>query len=159
MVVARKTLGDLVIARLEGIAGLNVYRGEIRWWDDENIEHREPPVISTPAGPDPSGRVAPYVVHYGGAGDPELGATLAGPAPNLLWSFQTTVAAGYEPDCAKTVDQVVAQLHGWRPVHEGVSFGLVHPPIGFDPGPIRRDDQKTPPRFWLPLLWQLGATS
>lgn len=147
--IARKTLGDALVERLELLDGIGVYPGEVP---------PDPPVITVGAVPDPAGRIAPYVVVYGGAGLPDLEPDLGDGNVDLLWSFQTTVAAGYEADALHAVDRVFDQLYRWSPAVSGLVCGRVKPPPGFDPGPVLRDDKKTPPRFWLPLQWQLRVT-
>lgn len=149
--IRRKVLGDLVDTRLQDLAGVIIYRGEI-----PDI----PPVIQTPSGPDPSGRVAKHVVFFGGAGDPTVEADVADYNTELAWSFTTICVAGYHDDCLDLVDDTTALLHRWTPLLEDHVFGRVKPPPGFDPGSPRRIDRKgLPPRFELPLLWQLPVTT
>jgi hypothetical protein len=101
--IRRKVLGDQLYARLKALPGptpVTVYRGEV---DDH------PPLALDAAGqPDPSGRVAPYVVLFDGTGTPDLEPDLAGRNEDLRWSPQITVAAGWSPDCTQLVDLVCA---------------------------------------------------
>lgn len=147
--VSRFTLGGLIEARLDGLTGISVYRGDVP---------NPLPVITTPDGPDPSGRVAKYIVLHTGGGDPVIDRKLSDTGDELTWSFQTNVGAGYDADCADAADQVVDRLHLWQPVQAGYQFGLVRPPFGFDPGNIRPQQiPGMPPRFFLPLQWRLQA--
>ena len=149
--IRRKVLGDLAHDRLTSLAGVVIFRGEI-----PDI----PPVIQTPGGPDPSGRVAKHLVFFGGAGDPVIEADVADCNTELAWSFTTICVAGYEADCLDLVDDTFNLLHRWTPVLDDHVFGRVKPPPGFDPGSPRRQDRKgLPPRFELPLLWQLDVTT
>lgn len=149
--IRRKGLGDLTYDRLDTLPGVIIYRGEI-----PDI----PPVIQTPSGPDPSGRVAKHVVFFTGAGNPVIEADAAGFNTELAWSFTTICVAGYEPDCLDLVDDVHQLLYRWTPVLADHVFGRVAPPPGFDPGSPRRIDRAgIPSRFELPLLWQLPVTT
>lgn len=151
--ISRKKLADLVEQRLtDGLAGrATVYRGEVP---------DKPPVIQTGGSDDPSGRVAPYVVLFTGAGNPIIEATLAGCGVEVDWSFQTNCVAGYDADCGRLIDRVHDLLFHWAPVLDGHAFGWIEPPPGFDPGPVRRQDfAGLPPRFFTPLQWRLPTTT
>ena len=128
MSVSRKALADATVARAQALGGLTVFKGEVV----------DPPLIQTGGVPDPSGRIAPYVVLYFGAGSPD---------------------AGYEDDCLNAIDRVHAQFFRWAPTVAGLIVGRLRPPLGFDPGTVRRDDDVNPPRFYLPLLFTLTATN
>lgn len=151
--VPRKKLGDLVEARAKTLAGVTVYRGEVPG---------KPPVIQTGGAADSSGRVAPYVVLYTGAGTPSDELDVADAAVDLVWSWQVTCVAGYEADCGRLVDRVDELFYRWTPDRgaiDGLNFGRTKPPLGFDPGFIRRDEAVTPNRFWLPLQYLLPVTT
>lgn len=154
--IRRKVLGDLAHTRLVDLGPtVTVYRGELP---------DPPPVITTPAGPDPSGRIAKYVVLFAGAGDPVIELDVAEANTELAWSFTTICVAGYEADCLDLVDDVHQLFFRWRPdltpELAGHVFGRVTPPPGFDPGSVRRIDRPgLPPRFELPLLWRLPVTT
>lgn len=153
MSIRRKVLGDLVDTQLKTITGLKVFRGEVN----------EPlPLIQKGNGPDPSGRVAPYVVHYTGAGSHDVAGErdVADTHEDLLWTVHLIVAAGYDADCAHIIDRVDAALFRWTPpASAGIAFGQMRPPPGYDPGPIRINEQVRPTRFWLPLQYQLPVTT
>jgi hypothetical protein len=145
--IRRKVLGDQLEARLKALPGapaVKVYRGEVP-------DH-------PPRMPD-SDRVEPYVVFFDGAGATNLEPDLAYRNEDLSWSPQITIAAGFSPDCAQLVDRVCAWVYRWSPVLEGVAAGMLQPPPGFDPGPVRPDRTVTPIRFFLPTQWQLVVTT
>jgi hypothetical protein len=145
--IRRKVLGDQLQQRLDQLPGaptVTVYRGEVP---------TSPPVL-----PD-SDRIAPYVVLFDGTGPVNLEPDLAGVNEDLRWTPQITVAAAFSPDCAQLVDRVFAWVHRWSPVIENVAAGGLVPPPGFDPGGPRADRQVSPPRFFVPLQWQLDLTT
>jgi hypothetical protein len=153
--ISRRVLLNQTVTRLEALPGpgptVTVYKGEIP---------AEPPVIITAGNPDPSGRVAPYAVVYVLGGSPDIEPDLGDANDDLATGIQVTVAAGYEEDALATIDRIHAHLYRWTPnLGSGVIAGRMRPPPGFDPGPVRRDDQPKPPRFWLPLLYTLTATT
>lgn len=151
--IRRKILLDLVETRLgllPGVPDVTVFVGEVP---------DKPPVLTTPAGPDASGRVAPYVALFGFTGNPVIEADVGDCNTELDWPFQVTCAAAYEADCLHLVDRVYDQLYRWTPVLAGHSFGRVKPPPGFDPGPARPDTQVKPIRFFVPLQWRLPVTT
>lgn len=160
--ISRRTLGDLLDARLKARLGAGddgplvlVYRGEIVAGDQAD----QPQPIVTDSAPDPSGRVGPYVVHYTGVGSPGIEVDLAEGGDDLLWSPLLHVSGPYDGDAAQTYDRVHAALYRWQPVLAGFAFGLMKPPPGYDPGPLRRDDKIQPPRFWTPMQMQVAVTA
>lgn len=142
--VSRFTLTEQTIARLGSIDDLVVFLGRA-----DNV----------PLKPDGSG-VVQYVVLHAGAGTPAVGTEdLTGLTGALDWSCQTNCAGATERDVLWVIDQVHAALYGWRPTGlEGINTDGLVPPPGYDPGPIRSNDQADPPRKWLPLQWRLNAT-
>lgn len=153
--IRRKVLGDQLYQRLAEMPGpptVTVYRG---------IVAPDPPLLQTATGePDPSGRIAPYVVLFDGTGptenEPALDPTQA---EELRWTPQTTIAAGTPEDCIQAVDRVMAWLRPWQPVLDDVAAGFLVAPPGFDPGPPRPDRTVQPYRFFVPLLWRLDLTT
>lgn len=118
----------------------------------------KPPVIVVDGEPDPGGRVAPYVVVYVLGGTPNIEPDLGGANDDLATGLQITVAAGYAEDAAHTVDRVHAHFYRWSPdLGDGVMVGRLEPPPGYDPGAVRPDPQPKPPRFYLPLRYDLIA--
>lgn len=148
--ISRRALTQAVADRLEDpdLPSLKlsvVYRGEV---------DSKPPVID-----DGSGRVQPYAVVWPSAGTPARdGRELADTYSNLDWLVQVTVAAGRQEDALAALDRVWDRLVGWAPELEGVACSPLEPQLGYDPGPMRRDDDKTPPRHYTPLLLALTAT-
>jgi hypothetical protein len=136
---------DLAIpvdTRLRTLNGVSVYLGEV--------------VGAVPLLTDGSGRVAPYLVQYPSPGMPRPD-HMAGMFFNLDWSTQITCVAGYLSDCIHLAGRVHKLLAGWPVALSAGNTGRLAPPTGFDPGPIRRDDDVNPPRFYVPLQYQLSA--
>lgn len=148
--ISRRALTGAVKVRLDGVADLTVYRGEVP---------AKPPVIQTDDEDDDSLRVAPYAVLYPSPGTPSpAGQEYAETYTSLDWLIQVTVAAGYSEDAEAAVDRVDNQLLGWAPTIASIACDALRPPLGFDPGPMRRSDEVEPPRFYLPLQYVLTAT-
>ncbi len=143
--ISRHELTVAVFDRLDTLANLTVFKAEVP---------SKPPVID-----DASGRVGPYAVVYPTGGTPNSDVDLGDSNDDLDWGVQVTVAAGYLEDLMYTVDQVDGLLFRWSPTLAGAHVGRLHPPLGFNSGPARRDEDVSPPRFWLPLLYQLTATT
>jgi hypothetical protein len=150
--ISRRLLTNAIFDRLDTLLiGVTIYKGEVP---------EAPPLIQLPGGPDPSGRVAPYIVLYPSPGRPyDEEADLGDSNVDLDWQFQATVAAGYIDDLNETVASADDLLFRWSPVVAGAVVGRLRPPLGFDPGPTRRDKDFTPNRFFVPLLYQLTATT
>jgi hypothetical protein len=154
MPISRRVLLARTFDRLQLLPGtptVTVYKGEVP---------AEPPPIIVNGQPDSSGRVAPYAVLYVLGGSPNVEPDLADSNDDLATGIQVTVAAGYEEDALHAVDRVHAHLFRWIPdLGPDVMSDRLRPPTGFDPGPVRRDDQVRPPRFYLPLLYTLTPTT
>lgn len=147
---SRRELARKVHDRLAG-GWLLVYFGEV----PDRV-----PTLERNGVKDPSGRVRSYAVVYPGAGTPDTDTDLGDSADDLDWGVQITVAAGFLDDVLDAADYVHARLHRWRPTGlTGAHTDGLTPPPGFDPGPVRRDRDVTPPRFWLPLQYRLTATT
>lgn len=102
---------------------------------------------------DPDGRVHAYAVYYPSPGWAH--AVLAcGGTDSLDWTFQVTCAAGDRNRTLWCVDKIRTALSGAR-----LSIGgqLLTIRETTDPGPIRRDDQVKPVRFYTPLLFAVNA--
>lgn len=124
---------------------------------DQNLFDAEVP-DHPPTMPD-SDRTVPYVVVYPfgpkDAPDPNVADTVT----DLTYTVQLTCAGGFRPDCEHLVGRVDALMNRWIPLVTGVVFGAFRPPTGFDPGPVQRDPDVRPPRFFLPLQYQITATT
>jgi hypothetical protein len=102
---------------------------------------------------DGDGRVHAYAVYYPSPGWAHalLG---CGGTDSLDWTFQVTCVGGDRTRALWCVSKIRAALTGQR-----VSIGgqlLTIQEIG-NPGPIRRDDNETPPRFYAPLTFAVYA--
>lgn len=144
----QKLITDWVEARAKTLTNLQVFVGEV----DEPLQ--------TLANSD---RVAPYVVIYpfGGTDGPDPNLSDA-PAGDLTYGFQVNCGAGFRADCEFLIDQVRGLFNRWAPdVDPGAGFvvGQLRPPVGHQPGPLRRNDSVKPPRFWLPLQFTTVATN
>lgn len=122
---------DALWAKLDAIANITTYDGEVP---------KNPPL-----GAD--GRVDPYAVLYAGGGL-RFASALNGLQSSLSSTFQVTCAAGDRTRAMWCVRQVRDGLIG--PITIGGRTYLVRS-TDLDPGPIRRDDNVTPVRFYLPL--------
>lgn len=131
-------LHDAVWPLLNGVAGLTAYDGEVP---------NDPPI-------DALGRVEAYAVLYAGAGR-LYASSLTGTQVSLDAGFQVTCAGGDPTVALWCVGKVRTALVG-----HAVTIGGVTRYVWAreeDAGPIRRDDAKTPPRFYLPLQFVLHA--
>lgn len=149
--IRRKVLGDLFEKHLRtglvagpGFPEVSVYRGEVP---------KDIPLLPE------SGRIAPYVVLFDGVGRPDIEPDLAGVNVDLRWSAQMIVGAGWQADCSATVDRICDLAYRWSPVIPGIAAGRMEPPPGYDPGPLRRNDSVSPPRWWTPLQWRVDVTA
>lgn len=158
--LSRRLITDQILARLTaGLAPVQVFDAELL--DRTTGQPVTAPVITGPDGqPDPSGRVAKHTVLYPWPGDPSTDADLADAHVDLDLIYQVNAIAGWRPDCEQLIDDVDAVLHRWAPVIEGAECSGMRPPVGFRPGAIRRIDAErpAPPRFWVPLQYQLRIT-
>lgn len=139
----RLSLHDQTLTLLRTLGGVSVYDGEVG---------SRPPVI-----PDRTGRVRPYVVLYAGTGRRSGDDDLADVVSDAEPTFQTTAVAGYPPDLLYLFDRLVPLLERWAP--DLASAVCSSPRLVTDPGSVRRDDDTTPPRFYLPLLWRLTLST
>lgn len=156
--IRRVVLFQQAVTRIEGTGGpgpaVTVYRGEIPAADDV-------PLLTDPITdhPDPAGRIAPYVVAFGGVGTPLVEPDVAETVDELDWTLHLLCAAAFVDDCLDLVDRVHARLFRAELVHAGVVVGRLVPPPGYDPGPPRRIDTVQPVRFESPLQYRLTATA
>jgi hypothetical protein len=138
-----KAITDAVLARLGNLTPVTVMSGEVS---------TSPPIVAQ------TDRIAPYVVLYA-FGPTDVPEGDLGDAPaDLVYTFQVDCVAAYQADAQWLVDQVVAQLDRWAPSVTGMVVGRFKPPVGYDPGPFRRDDAVNPSRFSLPLQYRTTAT-
>lgn len=131
------TLHDVALEQLESVVGVDVYDAEV------------------PATPRQlsDGRVAAYAVLYASPGNLYASA-LDGGQGALLGSFQVTCVGGDVSRALACVDAVRTAMVGPVDV-DGVT--RVIRAREFDPGPVRPDDGAWPPRWFVPLEFQLFA--
>lgn len=139
MTVDARLVKDDILARLA--AALKTYDGE--------IPQDDPP----PA--DLDGRVHGHAILYTGPG--HLHATALCDTPrDMTWTGQVTAVGGDPNRCMWAVAKIRAALTGVRLTVAGAQSGLLVE-TG-DPGPARRDDEPSPPRFYVPLPYGLDLT-
>lgn len=142
--IRSQLITDQIYARLGNLTGVEVYRSEV---DDQ------PPRLPN------DDRVGPYVVLYPFPGKQGPSGDLALASVDADYGCQVTCAAGYSADCENLVDRTHPLLYGWSPTIDGLAFGRLQPPPGYDPGPVRIDRTIAPPRFSVPLQYRLIATA
>lgn len=135
-----QSAADAVWTLLSGIANVNAFDGD---FVDEDGNRVRPPA-------DDDGRVHAYAVYYPSPGRSHSRRHGAARS-NLDWSFQVTCAGGDRTRALWCVTQVRNALAGARVGGNRITEG-------FDPGPLRRDDDVKPPRFYLPLQFSLRLT-
>ena len=92
---------------------------------------------------------------YPSPGAPSGDTRLDGSTAGDTVTFQLTCVAGDEYALDPVLDAVKARFDDWRPVlpdpYDGQPIGRSR--LLNDPGPSRRDDNESPPRFWVPLIY------
>lgn len=136
MTVSVLTIHDQVWQLLDAAAGINAYDGEVP---------KTPPL-------DEDGRVHAYAVLYVGAGRPTA-LMLDAVQDSLLGGFQVTCAGGDPTRALWCVDRVRTLLVGAEITVDGHTHQVTASDI--DPGQVRRDDDVTPPRHYVPVLFDL----
>lgn len=136
MTVSLRTVHAQVWALLDSIDGLTVYDGE---------------VPKTPPSDD-AGRVYAYAVLYVSAGRPHSLTQLA-TEDSLAGGFQVTCAGGYPERALWCLDRVRNALIGAEITVDGQARQIVSRDV--DPGTVRRDDDVTPVRHYVPALFDV----
>lgn len=156
--VSRLEVSDAVLDRLN--SGLSSLVPQATVFDAEIPVGTTAPTLQNSLGdPDPSGRVAPYVVYFGGTGGPISGGEDLGETQQDLTHTLLLHAAGpYRRDVLNLVDAVDSLLNRWMPDMDGCWCSQLKPPPGYDPGPPRFNDALNPPRFWLPMQYVVNVT-
>lgn len=152
--VERLPFTEALLERLGTLTGVKVYDGEIP------IEDPPPVLVNSLTGDlDPAGRIAPYVVLFGGSGTPVAGGEdLASTHMDLTITFLLHAAAAYSTDCQDLADRVHGLLFRWTPSVDGYACSQLQPPPGYDPGPARENTTLKPVRFWLPMQYRLNVS-
>ncbi|WP_210651343.1 hypothetical protein [Nocardioides sp. SYSU D00065] len=127
---------DQVWALLDAVPGINTYDGE---------------VPSTPPL-DEDDRVHAYAVLYVSAGR-RAALMLDGTQSSLFSGFQVTCVGGDPTRALWCVDQVRAALLGASVTVDDREHLITASET--DPGPVRRDDDVTPPRHYVPDRYDL----
>lgn len=156
---SRRLIANAVAGRLAGLAPATIgYYGAIG----------RPLTSPAPAGwvadPPPKSqqdqRVQPYFVLYPGAGSDGPDANLGDESIDLTAPFQVTAAAGDIEDLLALIDRIDTRLNRWAPAVADLICGPLRPPPGFNPGPTPLvDKQYSPSRLYVPLQYQLTATT
>lgn len=131
------SLHDAVWAKLDAITDINAYDGEVP---------KTPPL-------DPDQRVHAYAVLYISLGN-VFATALSGTQGALLGAGQVSCVGGDPTRALWCVGKVRAGL-ATTVTLDGKSY-----PIRLreeDPGPLRRDDNVSPPRHWGPVEFQVFA--
>lgn len=136
-VVDPVVLSDQVFTAIDAVNNLKVYDGDIPADDP-------PPTWSAT-----DKRVKGYAVLYGGAGRLYPTRLCDTPADTTI-TFQVTCVGGDRRQTLWVVKQVRTKLTGVE-----MAGGVITEP--FDPGPVRRDDDVTPVRLFVPLLFRIDA--
>lgn len=131
-----RLIHDEVWALLSNVAGVNAYDGEVP---------DTPPL-------DQDGRVHAYAVLYSSAGLP-LSLMLDAAQDSLLGGFQVTSVGGDPRRALWCLDRVRAALIGAEITIDGRPHVIAASDI--DPGPVRRDDDVTPPRHYSVAIFDV----
>lgn len=154
--VPLRVLEQVVDARLKEIANVTVYLRQ--------VGH----VLGSPSVTDPPTisaddlRVRPYVVQHPSPGSRGTDQRLAGMVVDRRWSTQLTCVVGDAEALGPLVDAVEGKFNEWRPVLPAPYNVTVMPSWftrSFDPGPSQKDDDITPSRFYVPLIYDLNLNS
>lgn len=127
---------DATWALLDAVAGVNTYDGEVP---------KQPPA-------DEDGRVASYAVLYYSPGR-RYASAADGRQTSIDGTFQVTCVGGDPTRALWCVDRVMTQLAGAVVQINGTGRRISA--VEEDPGPVRRDDNVTPPRHYVPLRFRL----
>lgn len=138
-------LADIVWDLLDGIAQVNAYDGE---FVDANGQPVDPPK-------DDDGRVHAYAVFYPSPGWAHS-ILLCADLDSLDWSFQVTCTGGDRARALRCIQRVRDALSDTWITDPDSGQELQINEAG-NPGSLRRDDNVSPARFYLPLQFTLNA--
>lgn len=136
LVVSALEVHDQVWPLLEAVVGINAYDGEVP---------KTPPL-------DDDGRVHAYAVLYTFGGRP-TGLTLDAAETSLFTGFQVTCVGGDPTRALWCLDKVRNALVGAEVTVDERPYSITASEV--DPGPVRRDDDVTPPRHYIPDRFDL----
>lgn len=152
-VASRRAVANAIAARLAGVTNATGYYGQVGR------------LLNGTLGPDPQPksatdqRVQPYFVLYPSGGAPGPDPDLGDGNRDMTQNHQVTAAAGDIEDLLALVDRIVDRLYLWTPTVTGLVLGPLRFPPGYVPGPVLADKNFTPNRLYVPLLYQLTATT
>lgn len=135
-----QALTRAVAALFDSAVGLTFYRS----------------IVDPPPPVDANGVVMAYAVLHPQPGDATTGSLTHQPG-QLVWGFHLTAAGGDDNYCGFAVDQIRARVDGRTLTVSGVKVGLMQPPFGAIPPPMRPDLNVAPPRLFVPLEYRVMA--
>lgn len=138
-----RTLADPVWLLLDGIANLDAFDGD---FVDEQGQQKDPTL-------DEDGRIKGYLVYHPSPGW-QHSWTLDVDPDGLSWTFQVTCAAGDRARALWVIHQVRKVLAGVVITIGGRQLLIEE---SGNPGPLRIDEDFSPPRRWAPLLFTVHA--
>lgn len=174
--IPRRLIANAIAARLVTITHATGYYGQVGrpLPGQDLIEHGGTIPPNPPTKSDDDLRVRPYFVFWPGNGVPTDEEDLADTHDDLVLPVRLTVAAGDIEDLLALIDRIHGALFRWVPsTDEGaevfqqwteesaqrVVCGPLRTPLGATPGPVLVDDSFTPVRLYVPLQYQLTATT
>ena len=153
MPVDRRLLSGAIATRLLGVANAAGYYGQIGRGLDGTLGGEPQPKSSD----DP--RIAPYFVFYPGAGGDGPDLEVAQLDDDITQGFSITAVAGDVDDLLALVNRINARIYLWSPTVAGHVCGRITYPLGFQPSGHLVDRQFEPNRLYVPMQYQLTATT
>lgn len=153
MAISRRLLANAIAARLAGVTNAVGYYGQVGRTLAGTLGVDPQPKSATDQ------RVKPYFILFPSAGQPGPDPDLGDCNVDLTQPFQITVAGGDMEDVLALADRVDGRIFRWIPTLSGAVCGPVKPPEGFTAPPVLTDKNFTPNRLYVPLLYQLTATT
>lgn len=153
MPVSRRLIANAIAAQLVGVTNAAGFYGQVGRGLDGTLGGEPQPKSAT----DP--RVAPYFVFYPGPGGDGPDLEAAQLDDDITQGFSITAAAGDVEDLLALVDRITTRIYLWTPTVAGHVCGRITYPLGFQPGAHLVDRQFDPHRLYVPLQYQLTATT
>lgn len=151
-----RALANAAAARLGTVTHLTAYYGQVGR-AVPGLEATTPDEPPTKSSDDL--RVRPYAVLFPGLATPTTEADLGDCSVDGVFPIQVTVAAGDVEDLMAAVSRVHEALFRWAPTVPGLVCGPFRVPLGFRLDRHLVDRDFTPPRLYVPLQYQLTATT